>query len=120
MSVADAQKIITIKGTITDSKTKEALPGVTVYVQGGFCTQSNGDGLYIIKIPQEKRNDNIIYSVFGYDRDTITVKEALKHPNVKLNAGGAIKLSEVTISEYKPQTLIQEAVKRIPTNFWTD
>ena len=121
VGVSGAQeKIITIKGTITDNKTKEPLPGVTVYVQGGFCTQSNGDGQYIIKIPSNKRDDNIIYSVFGYDRDTLAVKEAMKRPNIKLNAGGAIKLSEVTISEYKPQTLIQEAVKRIPQNYWTD
>lgn len=122
MGTAGAQEtIVTIKGTITDSKTKESLPGVTVFVEGKYLhTQSNGDGVYVIKVPERLLDAKIMFSAFGYDRDTLTVREVKKHPDVKLKAGGVIRLSEVTVSDYKPMSLIEEAVKRIPQNCWTD
>lgn len=115
------EKFVIIKGKVTDNKTKEALPGVTIHVQGKQTfTQTNGDGNYVIKVPEEYRGSNIIFNVFGYARDTMTVKEAAKHPNVKLKRGGAINLSKVTVSEYTPQSLIKEVVNRIPQNYWAD
>jgi len=122
IGAASAQEnMITIKGTVTDKKTKEMLPGVTVYVQDGYhYTQTNGDGVYIIKVPEKYRDGNLIFSLFGYDRDTVAVKAAVKRPDIKLKTGGAIKLSEVVVSEYTPKSLINEAVKRIPQNYWTD
>ena len=120
-TVGAQESLITIKGTVTDSKSKATLPGVTIHVQGEqIFTQSNGDGKYIIKVPERLRDANLIFNVFGYERDTMTVKAAAKRPNVKLKTGGAIKLNTVTVSEYKPQTLIREAVARIPQNNWTD
>ncbi len=122
IGVACAQKnIITIKGKVTDSKTKGALPGVTIHVQGQqIFTQSNGDGKYVIKVPESLQGANLIFNVFGYDRDTIAVKAAAKRPDVKMKRGGAIKLSTVTVSDYTPKSLIKEALKRIPQNFWCD
>ena len=115
------EQFFTIKGKVTDTKTKEALPGVTIHIQGKqIFTQTNGDGNYVLKIPEQYRGSNVIYNVFGYARDTMTVKEAAKHPNVKLKRGGAINLNKVTVSEYTPQSLVKEAVERIPQNFWTD
>ncbi|MBQ6653073.1 MAG: carboxypeptidase-like regulatory domain-containing protein [Prevotella sp.] len=122
IGAAGAQdKFFTIKGKVTDNKTKEALPGVTIHVQGKqVFTQTNGDGNYVLKVPEQFRGSNVIYNVFGYARDTMTVKEAAKRPNVKLKRGGAINLNKVTVSEYTPQSLVKEAVNRIPQNFWTD
>lgn len=63
---------------------------------------------------------SLIFSAFGYDRDTLAVKAVEKKPTVRLREGGAIRLLEVSVNDYKPQTLIKEAVKRIPENFRTD
>lgn len=122
MLYATAQeKMITIKGAVSDAKTKVTLPGVTIHVQGKqIFTQSNGDGKYVIKVPEKLRNANIIFNVFGYARDTMVVKDLVKHPNVKLKSGGGIKLQAVTVKEYTPQSLVKEVVNRIPKNYWCD
>ena len=122
IGTASAQdKMVAIKGTVTDAKTKEALPGVTIYVQEGYhYTQTNGDGIFIIKVPEKMLGGNLIFSAFGYNRDTLEVKAVQKKPNVKLRAGSTVVLSEVNINEYRPISLIQEAVNRIPQNYWTD
>ena len=113
--------MIAVKGTVTDAKSKEALPGVTVYVQNGYhYTQTNGDGAFVIKVPEKMLGGNLVFSMFGYERDTIAVKKVQKNSRVKLSEGGVAKLSEVVVSEYTPQTLVKEAVNRIPQNFWTD
>ena len=122
VGTASAQdKMIAIKGTVTDAKSKEPLPGVTVYVLNGYhYTQTNGDGAFVIKVPEKMTGGNLVFSLFGYDRDTLAVRQVQKSPKVRLREGGSIKLSEVVISEYTPQSLVKEAVKRIPQNFWTD
>ena len=122
IGAAGAQEsMIAVKGTVTDAKSKGALPGVTVFVQNGYhYTQTNGDGTFVIKVPEKLLGGNLVFSMFGYERDTIAVKKVQKNPKVKLKEGGAIKLSEVVVSEYTPQSLIKEAVKRIPQNFWAD
>ncbi|MBP5528095.1 MAG: carboxypeptidase-like regulatory domain-containing protein [Bacteroidales bacterium] len=119
---ASAQdNMIAVKGTVTDAKSKEGLPGVTVYVQNGYhYTQTNGDGTFVIKVPEKMLGGNLIFSLFGYERDTLAVKKVQKNPKVKLKEGGVSKLSEVVVSEYTPQTLIKEAVNHIPQNYWTD
>ena len=122
VSFATAQeKMITIKGTVSDAKTKTTLPGVTIHVQGEqIFTQSNGDGNYVIKVPEKHLNANIVFNVFGYARDTMTVKNLAKRPNVKLKSGGGIKLQTVTVKEYTPQSLVKEVVNHIPQNYWCD
>ena len=122
VGTASAQdKMIAIKGTVTDAKSKEPLPGVTVYVLNGYhYTQTNGDGAFVIKVPEKMTGGNLVFSLFGYDRDTLAVRQVQKSPKVRLREGGSIKLSEVVISEYTPQSLVKEAVERIPQNFWTD
>ena len=122
IGAASAQdKTIAVRGNVTDAKTKEPLPGVTVVIEkSNIFTQTNGDGTFVIKVPEKMMGGNIVFSMFGYSRDTIAVKKVQKSPKVKLKTGGAIKLNEVVVTEYTPQTLVKEAVSRIPQNFWND
>ena len=120
-TLAAQNNIITVRGTVRDAKTKATIPDVTIYVEGGVLyTKSNGDGAFVIKIPEKMAGKNLVFSSFGYDRDTIPVKTVQKKPNIKLKEGGTVKLSDVVVREYTPQTLITQAVNRIPDNFWTD
>ena len=61
IGAASAQdRFVTIKGKVTDNKTKEALPGVTIHVQGKqIFNQTNGDGNYVLKVPDQFRGSNV-------------------------------------------------------------
>lgn len=62
----------TITGIITDGNTKDAVPGVSIYIQGTTTgTISDIDGKYSIKSSNE--TDKLVFSYIGYVTQTITV-----------------------------------------------
>ncbi len=108
-----------VKGRVVDAKTAKGIPFVTVFSRNGrVCTSSNENGVYKLMIPTGEV-DSIIFSVFGYNRDTVSVRRLRRRPNRKLKAGG-ITLREVSISSYSPRKLREEVVRRIPENYQTD
>ena len=108
-----------VKGRVVDAKTAKGIPFVTVFSRNGrVCTSSNENGVYKLMIPTGEV-DSIIFSVFGYNRDTASVRRLRRRPNRKLKAGG-ITLREVSISSYSPRKLREEVVRRIPENYQTD
>lgn len=60
-----AQKKPVISGTVTDSSTKETLPGVTVYIAKlNLYTETNAYGYYVLNVPEGMHQVRIQY--FGY------------------------------------------------------
>ncbi len=60
----------TLDGVVTDSKTKQPLPGVNVNVQGASKgTSSDFDGKF--KLTGLKKGDKVIFSFIGYDSQTV-------------------------------------------------
>ena len=79
---------LTIRGRIVDATTQTAIPTATVYtVNKGVITQSNADGVYELKLQAPHRDDLIVFSAYGYLRDTISVHKLTRHPDVKLKEG---------------------------------
>lgn len=115
---------ITLRGHITDYKTREALPAVTVYVAGqAIYTQTNNDGDYVLKVPAEYANGHIVFSLMGYLCDTVAMTSVEKHGDRQLRSDGGHWLKEVSVVEYSPTSarqLLIEAVNRIPQNNQTD
>ena len=63
-----------IKGTITDSKTKETLPGVTVLVEGTtVATSTNMNGEFTINVDGEGKK--LVISSIGYSTKTIAADQ---------------------------------------------
>lgn len=70
--VTSAQQQIKVSGKITDSATKEGIPGANVVVKGttnGVVTDM--DGNYTLSVPD--RNSIIVFSFVGYDSQEIQV-----------------------------------------------
>ncbi len=124
-SAATAQeRFLTLSGRVTDSDTREGLPGVTVCVAGqAVYTQTNGDGEYVLKVPTEQGGGSVVYALMGYRRDTVPMAKAQQRPDVALVTDGGRWLEEVTVTEYSGTAaarLLKDAVDRIPQNYWTD
>lgn len=69
-SVLFAQESITVRGTITDAQTKEALTGVSVVQKGtSNGTLTDRDGRYELKVP---RNAVLVVTYVGYNPQSIT------------------------------------------------
>jgi len=96
----------TITGSVTDEDTGEALPGVTIIVEGTTSgTVSDLDGNFSIKVPDE--NSSLAFSFVGYVTQQKSVKGvtsfkiALKNDLMKLSevvvvGYGVVKKSDVT------------------------
>lgn len=61
---AAAQEVLS--GRVTDADTGQPIAGVTVYLDGtSFNTTTNKEGNYILRVPQQSRN-NLIFSHLSY------------------------------------------------------
>lgn len=121
-SIASAQvNTITIKGKVTDDKTKEAVGYATVYSENRlYYTTTNADGEYVLKLPETMTDSRVVFSQAGYNRDTVSVASLMKKGNVRLTAGG-IELREVKVQGFKnAKALMKEVIRRIPENYHTD
>lgn len=82
-----------VKGTITDSKTKETLPGVTVLVEGTTtATSTNINGEFTITVPEGKK---LVISSIGYVTQTLDANQDVI--NVSLNADAKM-LTETVVT----------------------
>jgi len=62
-----------VRGTVTDSHTKEAMPGVNIQVKGSVIGTITGpDGKYSISVPQ--RDAVLVFSLIGYGNQEIPVE----------------------------------------------
>ncbi|MFI5164186.1 MAG: TonB-dependent receptor domain-containing protein [Bacteroidia bacterium] len=112
----------TLKGKITDGKTKEALGGVSIFVDGKGATTSNADGSYEIKTSAGSHSVEfkfIGYAVFSHKVEIkegeiifwdIPLAVAATELGVMVVSAGKFeqKLEEVTVSmDVMKQSLIQ-------------
>ncbi|HET6226155.1 MAG TPA: carboxypeptidase-like regulatory domain-containing protein, partial [Bacteroidia bacterium] len=82
-----------VKGTISDSKTKETLPGVTILVEGTTtATSTNINGEFTITVPEGKK---LVISSIGYVTKTIDANQDVI--NVSLDAD-AKTLTETVVT----------------------
>lgn len=108
-----------ISGRVVDHKSGEGIPGVTIYsIDGRSCTGSNEDGEYTLAVSCNT-GDTVVFSAFGYLRDTIACAKLSRQPTVKLKSGG-LELKEVSIEAMTPHYLLDEVLRRIPENYRVD
>ena len=123
-SVSAQKNYLTLRGRVTDRDTREGLPAVTVYVaEQAIYTQTNNDGVYVLKVPMEHRDGSVVYALMGYLRDTVSIAKAQRKGDVALISDGGRWLQEVTVREYSSKAAAQlliDAVNRIPQNYQTD
>lgn len=101
MKMPDLPASYLIMGRITDSDTKEPIPGVTIYIPGLdplIGTVSDDEGYFRIKVPVSQ--SLVKLSCIGYESDSLIIGRA-GIENIELNPQNH-ELSEVRIIYYMP------------------
>ncbi|MVN75305.1 carboxypeptidase-like regulatory domain-containing protein [Hymenobacter sp. HMF4947] len=94
-------QITTIEGTVTNAKTKEKLPFVSVSVpQAALGTNTDEEGHYTLRIPAQYTS--VVFTYLGYRTITKTLVAGVPQEiNVQLTPSSAL-LNEVVIKGSKP------------------
>lgn len=100
--VAFGQRI-SVKGRVTDAKSGQSLPGVTVRVLGetGVGTVTNAQGHYVLDV--KNADAKLEFSFIGYDKEVRSLKGKTEI-NVALNASSS-SLKEAVIIGYQKQSI---------------
>ena len=109
-----AQGYVEISGEVTDASTGDELIFADVTVENtNIRTVTNGEGAYLIKIPDEFTSNNLIFSFLGYQEKIISLEELQRMDgNVQLNTL-ITELNEISLTIPKDaESLVRECLKR--------
>jgi len=105
--ISNAQNTGSIKVTVTDAKSKEAIPfaNVIIYkgkVQSAVATTNIDGNATINKLAPDKYSVKVVY--VGYESKKVNNVQVNANKTtyvpIALNSGGGVQLNEVTITEY--------------------
>jgi hypothetical protein len=116
----NAQEIITtIQGKITDARTGQPIPSVSLQLKpAGTGTSTNVKGEFVFKFSKSAGNDTLVFSCIGYK----PVKKPLQTigGNLSISLEPAIyELAAVTVNAGTALDMLKEAIRRIPENYDT-
>lgn len=114
---------VTISGIVKDKDSKKALENVSISVVNSHIgTVSNADGSFSLTIPFDRSKGKIKAEQLGYFSNTLSLQEftgdgsditILMSPSVRM-------LKEVIVRGGRPDQIVAEALKKIPTNYSPD
>lgn len=107
------------KGTITDSSTKNPLVLADLVVKGtNISTVTNSEGEFLLKVPKDLLDKNVVISYLGYKKKEISLSEFKKN-NTKIQLDeAATVLAQVDINTPKDaETLVKLALKSKGKNY---
>jgi thiol-disulfide isomerase/thioredoxin len=77
-------QVLTFEGKVTDSLTEKGIPYVNIgFPAYSIGTSSNELGDFVIKIPQERRGDTLVFSSIGYVTLKIAVKAMIGQKSIR-------------------------------------
>jgi hypothetical protein len=102
------------KGTIIDSQTEKPLVFASLLVRGtNISTISNTDGKFLLKIPDNIANAEIIVSFIGYHQKIVPLSEFKKRKTLIMLIASVTKLSEISISlPTDAKALVRQTLKK--------
>ncbi len=115
------QDLITITGTVLDTKTGNSLPFAQMTLSATTIgTTANNDGQFRLVIPASLGKDTLLFAYLGYEPFRIPVSN-IHGPGLKIRmVPVAIQLAEVEVVGLTPQEVIRRAVENIPVNYGKD
>ncbi|MAU73385.1 MAG: TonB-dependent receptor, partial [Flavobacteriaceae bacterium] len=94
-----------ISGSVTDSGSMEAIPGVNVIIDGtNIGTVTDFDGNFVINTSQDAPL-TLVVSYVGYSAERVSVTSANQNINVMLSAGQNLEEIVVSASRRAQKTL---------------
>lgn len=108
-SVSAYAQTVTIKGTVKNSSSKEAVPAVTVTEKGtNHRTYSNSDGEFTLKV--SKLPVVLEFSSIGFETKEVTVTDASKSVDIDFVITSTLGQEVVVAASRAPQRLLEAPV----------
>jgi len=118
--IQDPQSVITIKGKVVDTETKDPLAFATVTVQGtNVATVTNLDGEFILKIASTLSNPGIEILYIGYENRIINISDLRdkgRNNTIEMKQT-IIPIKEVVIKSITPEEIIKEVITSVSDNY---
>jgi len=120
-SSAPAEEFVVIKGYVKDYDSKKRMDNVSVSVPGSTIgTITNDEGFFTLKIPARFSAAVIKAEQTGYHSRSMSIGKIKDRNNLILWLRPAPKmLKEVVVRWGKPDEIVEEALKRIPDNYYS-
>ena len=105
------------KGKVIDGKSKKKLVFASLSISGtNISTITNSQGEFLLKIPMEKINKNIIISFLGYTSKILNIANLKQNSVIKLETY-IEELAEIEIAVKDAKSLMLEVLKRRKSNY---
>ena len=116
-SLAQTDSLWSVRGRVTDSKTKKPLASVSV-MSNRVGTVTNADGEFVLKLNAAPRE--VVFSCLGYQTRRLTAAacrslEQEGNP-VRLQAS-SVMLDEVVVEGHEARDIVLKAIDRIERNY---
>lgn len=114
-----ASRMVVLKGTITDEQTRKPLQYVSIAVEGSSeGTVTNGEGIFVLKLPHSQDHRNIRISHIGYKPYVLPIK--LVHDQMVdiYLSPSVVSLQEVVIRRVDPVEIVKAAIARRGSNYY--
>ncbi len=107
------------KGRILDKDTKKPLESVHLFIENtNINTVTNKEGAFLLKVPTEFLDKNIIISYLGYTRKSIPISELKKEKNKIYLTATSVQLADVNIKALKnPKGLVKAVFQNKGENY---
>ena len=114
----NVEKYTIVSGVIKDKSNKKKLEHVNVSIsESNIGTITNTDGEFSLKIPESIQAKDIEVSHIGYLNARIPLKgESLTEQTIWLSPYANL-LSEILVRARDPRSIVEEALRKIPTNY---
>lgn len=117
-SMASMANALTISGKLVDEQTKEPVVFANVVVNNtSIGTVTNGDGAFVLKVPNEYTNGEIRFSFLGYKDKIVQAGSLNQDFNVVELTPLTINIDQIIVRTMNAQTLIERAKANIPKNY---
>jgi len=122
LSQQEEQTFDQYKGEVVDGETKKPLVFATLTLEGtNISTVSNTEGKFLLKIPKNTNEGNIIVSFLGYKTKLIPLNLLNGHSNRISLQVSVTELSEVNLSIPKNALiLVKETLRKKGENYFDD
>jgi hypothetical protein len=108
-----------LSGKVINAFSKEGIEFVSILLVGSLIGTSSGpDGAYTLPLPPDVKEGKIIFQRLGYKADTVLLADLLRKKTVELFPHEKL-LDEVLITPIDPFKLLQQAIEKIPKNYYS-
>ena len=114
----DSSSFKYFKGTILDSKTKNELTFASITVSGSnISTISNSEGNFLIKMPIDRQDANLVISFLGYKDKVISIKELKQEKNLLYLEPINVLLKEVVVNAMDANKIFSNVLNNRSKNY---